>query len=238
MEKVIYKDLGRISYREAWDLQTSLHKELVDRKLENRARSKKGEDLVPQRHYLLFCEHPPVYTLGKSGSLDHLLLNEDDLTEQGFEFFKINRGGDITYHGPGQLVAYPMLDLRRRGIGIRRLVHEMEQAVIDQLAGYGIGAARRDAAPGVYVDGRKIAALGLRVRRGCTFHGLAFNVAMDLSPFTRIDPCGYAGLEVTQVSDLGGPADLETVGADFVAAFRRVLRYSEGVGDENPGKMP
>lgn len=124
-------------------------------------------------------------------------------------------------------MAYPLVDLRRRGIGIRCLVHEMEQAVIEQLADYGIQAGRRDKAPGVYVEGRKVAALGLRVRRGCTFHGLAFNVSMDLSPYNRINPCGYAGLEATQVADLGGPQDLERVGTDLVTAFCRVLRYSE-----------
>ncbi len=169
-----------------------------------------------------------MFTLGQAGRREHVLDAGD------IPLIQVDRGGQVTYHGPGQLVAYPMLDLRRRGIGIRRLVHELEQAVIEHLAGYGIRAARRQDAPGVYVAGRKIAALGLRVRRGCTFHGLAFNVAMDLSPFSRIDPCGYAGLEVTQVSELGGPDDLETVGADLVASLCRVLRYSEGSGGEKP----
>lgn len=166
-------------------------------------------------------EHPPVFTLGQAGRREHVLSPGD------IPVLQVDRGGQVTYHGPGQVVAYPLVDLRRRGIGIRCLVHEMEGAVIDQLAGYGIEAGRRDGAPGVYVAGRKIAALGLRVRRGCTFHGLAFNVNMDLSPFGRINPCGYAGLEVTQVADLGGPADPRQVGEDLVTAFCRVLRYSE-----------
>lgn len=179
-------------------------------------------------------EHPPVYTLGQAGRREHLLAPGD------IPVLDVDRGGQVTYHGPGQVVAYPMLDLRRRGIGIRRLVEGLEQAVIEQLAGYDIRAARRERAPGVYVDGRKIAALGLRVRRGCTFHGLAFNVAMDLSPFQRIDPCGYAGLEVTQVSDLGGPASLERIGGDLVTAFCRLLRYSvvENLAGSPPAAAP
>lgn len=181
---------------------------------------------------LWLVEHPPVFTLGQAGRREHVLDAGD------IPLIQVDRGGQVTYHGPGQVVAYPMLDLRRRGIGIRRLVHELERAVIEQLSGYGIRATRRDAAPGVYVDGRKVAALGLRVRRGCTFHGLAFNVAMDLSPFQRIDPCGYAGLEVTQVSKLGGPGNLERVGADLVTAFCRVLRYSEVGEADPPDKTP
>lgn len=176
---------------------------------------------------LWLVEHPPVFTLGQAGRREHVLDAGD------IPVLQVDRGGQVTYHGPGQLVAYPLVDLRRRGIGIRCLVHEMERAVIEQLADYGIRAGRRDKAPGVYVEGRKIAALGLRVRRGCTFHGLAFNVSMDLSPYNRINPCGYAGLEATQVADLGGPGDLEQVGMDLVTAFCRVLRYSE-VGDHGP----
>ncbi len=174
---------------------------------------------------LWLVEHPPVFTLGQAGRREHVLDPGD------IPVLQVDRGGQVTYHGPGQVVAYPLVDLRRRGIGIRCLVHEMERAVIEQLAGYGIEAGRRDKAPGVYVEGRKIAALGLRVRRGCTFHGLAFNVSMDLSPYNRINPCGYAGLEVTQVAELGGPADLEQVGSDLVTAFCRVLRYSEVTGE-------
>lgn len=172
-------------------------------------------------------EHTPVFTLGQAGRREHVLDAGD------IPVLQVDRGGQVTYHGPGQVVAYPLVDLRRRGIGIRRLVHDMERAVIEQLAGYGIPAERRDGAPGVYVEGRKIAALGLRVRRGCTFHGLAFNVNMDLSPYDRINPCGYAGLQATQVADLGGPPDPKRVGEDLVSAFCRVMRYSE-TGETGP----
>jgi lipoyl(octanoyl) transferase len=123
----------------------------------------------------------------------------------------VDRGGQVTYHGPGQIVGYPLLDLRRLGIGVRDLVCRIEQALIDTLAHWNIGAVRREGAPGVYVADAKIAALGLRVRRGCTFHGLAFNVAMDLEPFRRINPCGYQGLAVTQMVDLGGASSLRQV---------------------------
>src|ERR1700754_3107574 len=123
----------------------------------------------------------------------------------------VDRGGQVTYHGPGQIVAYPLLDLKRLKIGVREYVSRIEQAIIDTLAEWNLHAERRDGAPGVYVAGAKVAALGIRVRRGCTFHGLAFNVAMDLEPFRRINPCGYQGLQVTQVMDMGGPSSLTQV---------------------------
>src|SRR5690606_9071508 len=133
---------------------------------------------------------------------------------------KVDRGGQVTYHGPGQLVAYPLLDLRRVGIGVREYVCRIEQAIIDTLAGWNIPAQRRDGAPGVYVEsGAKIAALGIRVRNGRSFHGLAFNIAMDLEPFRRINPCGYAGLAVTSVVECGGPSSLHAAQAPLVAAL-------------------
>jgi lipoyl(octanoyl) transferase len=135
----------------------------------------------------------------------------------------VDRGGQVTYHGPGQIVAYPLIDLRRARLGVRELVDRIEQAVIDTLARWGIRAERREKAPGVYVNGSKIAALGLRVRRGCSFHGLAFNIAMDLTPFQRINPCGFQGLQVTQLVDLGGPGDSATVAPVLVAALARQL---------------
>ncbi|HEY5720672.1 MAG TPA: lipoyl(octanoyl) transferase LipB [Gammaproteobacteria bacterium] len=149
---------------------------------------------------LWLVEHPPVFTQGLNGRPEHLL----DPGE--IPVVPVDRGGQVTYHGPGQLVAYPLLDLRRRQLGVRELVLRLEFAVIDLLAGYGIEAVGRRDAPGVYVDGRKIASLGLRVRRGCSYHGLSLNVDLDLAPFARINPCGYAGLEVTRTADLGGPA--------------------------------
>jgi lipoyl(octanoyl) transferase len=150
---------------------------------------------TPDEIWLL--EHPPVYTLGQAGRREHLIA------ETGIPVVPIDRGGQITYHGPGQVVAYVLVDLRRRGYGIRDLVTRLEQAVIDLLAAQGVAAARLGGAPGVYVDGAKIAALGLRVRHGCTYHGLALNVDMDLAPFAAINPCGYPGMRVTQCRDLG-----------------------------------
>ena len=154
---------------------------------------------------LWMLQHDPVFTLGQAGRMEHVLA------PGAIPVIAVERGGQVTYHGPGQIVGYPLLDLRRLGIGIRELVNRIEQAMIDTLATWNIEAARREGAPGVYVAGAKIGALGLRVRRGCTFHGLAFNVAMDLEPFQRINPCGYAGLAVTQVCDLGGPGSIDVV---------------------------
>ena len=158
-------------------------------------------------------EHPPVFTQGQAGKPEHLIA------ETGIPVVPIDRGGQITYHGPGQVVAYVLVDLRRRGYGIRELVGRMEQAVIDFLETQGVAAARREGAPGVYVAGAKIAALGLRVRHGCTYHGLALNVDMDLAPFAAINPCGYPGLPVTQCRDLGielAPAQVGSALADLL----------------------
>jgi len=143
-----------------------------------------------------YLQHPPVFTLGLNGKPEHL-LNPGDIP-----VVHIDRGGQVTYHGPGQIVAYLLLDLHRRHGGVRLLVQQIEQALIDLLAEYQIGGERRAGAPGIYVAGRKIAALGLRIRRGLSYHGLALNVDMDLAPFERINPCGYAGMQVTQLSDL------------------------------------
>ncbi|MGD9172330.1 MAG: lipoyl(octanoyl) transferase LipB, partial [Candidatus Thiodiazotropha sp.] len=148
----------------------------------------------PDQLWLL--EHPPVFTLGQAGKTEHLLEPGD------IPVIKTDRGGQVTYHGPGQLIAYLMLDLRRAHIGVRSLVSHLEQAVISLLAEYGITATARRDAPGVYVAQHKIASLGLRVRRGCSFHGLSLNLDMDLTPFERIDPCGHPGLKVTQLADL------------------------------------
>lgn len=146
---------------------------------------------------LWWVEHPPVFTVGLNGKAEHLL------NPGGIDVIQVDRGGQVTYHGPGQVVLYLLVDLRRRGLGVRALVNLMEQAVIALLADHGITARARQDAPGVYVDGAKIASLGLRVRRGCSYHGLALNVDMDLEPFRRINPCGYPGLAVTQLRDLG-----------------------------------
>jgi lipoyl(octanoyl) transferase len=156
-------------------------------------------------------EHPPVYTLGFAGRAEHL-----PRAANGIPVVKTDRGGQITYHGPGQVVLYLLLDLRRRGLSVRPLVRIMEQAVIDLLAANGIAAAGRNEAPGVYVDGAKIAALGLRIRNNCCYHGIAFNVDMDLAPFRAIDPCGYPGLAVTQARDLGMAESPERLGEKLV----------------------
>ena len=155
---------------------------------------------TPDEIWLL--QHPPVYTLGQAGKPEHLLH------DNGIALVKIDRGGQITYHAPGQLVAYLLIDLKRRNLGVRELVSRMEQAVIDLLDSFDVQAQRRADAPGVYVRGAKIAALGLRIRHGCSYHGLALNVDMDLTPFGWINPCGYAGLAVTQTRDLGITASL------------------------------
>lgn len=169
---------------------------------------------------LWLVEHPPVFTQGQAGKAEHLLLPGD------IPVVQTDRGGQVTYHGPGQLVAYPLLDLRRLKIGVRDLVTAIEQTIVTTLAHYGIESAPKPDAPGVYVDGNKIASLGLRVRRGCSFHGLALNVAMDLSPFLRINPCGYQGLAMTQMGDLlPDPPSLAEVQAQLVADFARKLGY-------------
>ena len=166
---------------------------------------------------LWLVEHDPVFTLGQAGKPEHVLTPGD------IPVLRTNRGGQVTYHGPGQLVAYPLVDLRRLNIGVREFVCRIEQALIDTLAQWQIAAVRRDGAPGVYVGGAKIGALGLRVRRGCSFHGLAFNVAMDLEPFSRINPCGYHGLQVTSVVKCGGPSTLAEVKPVLVAQLSSQL---------------
>jgi lipoyl(octanoyl) transferase len=166
---------------------------------------------------LWILEHPPVFTLGRNGKQEHLL------DTGAIPVIQVDRGGQVTYHGPGQLVAYTLLDISRRQLGVQSLVRILEQVVIDLLADYGIDGRRRDKAPGVYVAGRKIAALGLRVRKGRAFHGLSFNIDMDLTPFAMINPCGYRGLEVTQLADLGVHTPLTTIAGEFRAHFEQLL---------------
>ncbi|MGH8401333.1 MAG: lipoyl(octanoyl) transferase LipB [Gammaproteobacteria bacterium] len=187
IEIPLLRELGRVEYEPTW-----------------RAMQQFTETRGPDtRDEIWFLEHPPVFTLGLAGKLEHVLAPGD------IPVIHIDRGGQVTYHGPGQLVVYPLIDLKRLKLGVRALVEGIENSVIDTLADLGIEAISKREAPGVYTpDGRKLASLGLRVRRGCTYHGLAFNVAMDLEPFTRINPCGYAGLQMTQVIDLGGPASV------------------------------
>jgi lipoyl(octanoyl) transferase len=168
---------------------------------------------------LWVLEHDPVFTLGQAGKMEHVLVPGD------IPVVPVDRGGQVTYHGPGQIVAYPLIDLRRVGVSVRELVHKIEQAIIDSLAHWDIRAARLDGAPGVYVGAAKIAALGLRVRRGCSFHGLALDVNMDLEPFQRINPCGYKGLAVTQMVDWGGPTRLADVEEVLIGEFCRQFGF-------------
>ena len=166
-------------------------------------------------------QHLPVFTQGQAGKAEHLLLPGDIPVVQA------DRGGQVTYHGPGQLVGYLLLDVRRLGFGVRELVNRIEHSLIDLLAGYGVEAAAKPDAPGVYVDGAKIASLGLRIRNGRSFHGLALNVDMDLEPFQRINPCGYAGLKMTQLRDLVGPVDFAEVMGRLRGELVQQLGYTQ-----------
>ena len=173
---------------------------------------------------LWLVQHPPVFTQGQAGKADHVLAPGD------IPVIQVDRGGQVTYHGPGQIVAYPLIDLRRRGLGVRDFVTRIEESIIRVLAHYGVDGRRVDGAPGIYVDGDKIASLGLRVRRGRSFHGLAFNIDMDLEPFQRINPCGYAGLQVTQLSALSD-AGLEEAEDRLVSELVALLGYSEVIDE-------
>lgn len=169
---------------------------------------------------LWLVQHPPVFTQGQAGKAEHVLAPGD------IPVIQVDRGGQVTYHGPGQIVAYPLVDIRRKGIGVREFVNRIEESIIGVLSLHGVHGQRMEGAPGIYVDGNKVASLGLRVRRGCTFHGLAFNIEMDLEPFQRINPCGYAGLQVTQLSDLA-EVTFEQAEQELVENLARQLGYSE-----------
>lgn len=184
------RELGRAEYEPTWRAMQAF----------TAARGPASED------ELWILEHPPIFTLGVSGRRNHVLAPGD------IPVLTVDRGGQVTYHGPGQVVAYTLVDLRRRGIGVRRMVSVLENTVIRVLASHGIAAHARREAPGVYVGEAKIAAVGLRVRRGCTYHGLALNVAMELEPFSRINPCGYPGLRVTDLREQGVELPLEAAG--------------------------
>jgi len=186
---IITRDLGLQAYQSVWEQMKTF----------TIART----DETPDEIWML--EHPPVYTQGQAGKAEHL-LNPGDIP-----VVQSDRGGQITYHGPGQLVAYVLLDIRRRNLGIRTLVSKLEQTLIALLSEYGINASIRCGAPGVYVDDMKIASIGLRVKNGCTYHGIALNVAMDLAPFNGINPCGYARLQMTQISEYDATATVSSV---------------------------
>jgi lipoyl(octanoyl) transferase len=212
MATLVTRDLGRRPLREVWaEMQ-----HFTD------ARESDTADEI------WFVEHDPVFTLGLNADRGHVLDAGD------IDVLQIDRGGQVTYHGPGQIVAYVMLDLRRLGIAIRPLVELLERTVIATAGNYGITARSRRDAPGVYVDGAKLAAIGLRVRRGCSYHGLALNVDMDLSPFTRINPCGMKDLPVTQLVDLGVSATLKQVRSDWLGQFERELAVYLEDADSKP----
>ncbi len=189
--------LGRVPYEPTW-----------------RAMQRYTEDRTPESpDRLWLLEHEPVFTLGMSADASHVLVPGD------IPVVQIDRGGQVTYHGPGQLVVYPLIDVRRARLGVRDLVTALERSVIDYAARFGIAAACRAGSPGVYVGERKLASVGLRIRRNGSYHGLALNVGMDLEPFSRINPCGYAGLRMTQLSELGGPREVAAMTADFAAVL-------------------
>lgn len=216
MRKVHFQDLGLLPYSEAWALQKRLFQETIDRKVANR-KLPEGEHVLTQDH-LIFCEHPHVYTLGKSGNQGHLLLNEEGLRDKGVEFFPIDRGGDITYHGPGQIVGYPIFDMDHHFTDIHRFLRTLEEAVIGTLEVYAIKAGRIEGLTGVWLDwkdpvkARKICALGIRASRWVTMHGFAFNVNTDLSYYDNIVPCGITDKGVTcMAKELGGLLDMNEV---------------------------
>jgi len=212
-KKVRFEDLGLIDYKQCWEYQEKLFVEIVERKRENRRENL--NNVTP--NYLLFCEHPHVYTLGKSGDKSNLLVNEESLKSRGATFYKINRGGDITYHGPGQIVGYPILDLDNFFTDIHKYLRLLEEAIILTLKEYGLEAERSEGETGVWFDvgtpkARKICAFGVKTSRWVTMHGFAFNVNSDLSYFENIIPCGIADKKVTSLKkELGKELDLEDV---------------------------
>ncbi|MFW5760654.1 MAG: lipoyl(octanoyl) transferase LipB [Cyclobacteriaceae bacterium] len=217
-KEVIFQDLGSIDYKKAWDYQESLFAEIIKIKTENRSKPVEKQELT--HNYLLFCEHPHVYTLGKSGSLQNLLVNEQQLKEKEATFYKINRGGDITYHGPGQLVGYPILDLDNFFTDIHKYMRLLEDSIIDTLAEYGITAGRIAGLTGVWLDHeekikpRKICAMGVRSSRWVTMHGFAFNINSNLDYFNYIVPCGISDKAVTSMQkELGRKIEMAEVAA-------------------------
>ncbi|MEM9671146.1 MAG: lipoyl(octanoyl) transferase LipB [Cyclobacteriaceae bacterium] len=216
-KQVNVQHLGLIDYAQAWDYQEKIFSETVQTKIANR---KQPDQQQTTQNYLLFCQHPPVYTLGKSGQEDHLLLSVKELAEKGIQYYPINRGGDITFHGPGQIVGYPILDLDHFFTDIHRYLRTLEEAVILTLANYGIDAGRIPGLTGVWIDyeqqknPRKICAMGVKSSRWVTMHGFALNVNTDLSYFDHIVPCGIKDKAVTSLEkELGGQQDLEEVTA-------------------------
>ena len=216
MQQVHFIDLGLTDYKQAWDYQESLFNEVVTAKINNRSLS--PDSIITTPSYLIFCEHPHVYTLGNTGDKDHLLISEQQLAEKNATYYKINRGGDITYHGPGQVVGYPILDLDNFFTDIHKYLRFLEEMVIRTLAEYGINAERSPGETGVWIDvenplkARKICAMGVRASRWVTMHGFALNVNVDLDYFGNIIPCGITDKAVTSLDkELGRKVDIEEV---------------------------
>ncbi len=211
-----FHDLGSIEYKKAWDYQEKLFYENVEKKKKNLKLP--SEYKTQTKNYLLFCEHPHVFTLGKSGSENNLLVNKEKLISKGATFFRTNRGGDITYHGPGQIVGYPIIDLENFSLSVRKYIFSIEEAIIETLKEYEIPAERLEGATGVWIDSssqqkpQKICAIGVRSSRWITMHGFAFNINTDLSFYNYINPCGFTDKAVTSMEkELGKKQDLDAV---------------------------
>ena len=236
MNLVQFHDLGHIDYQEAWELQESLLRVNVGMKLAAGAKANPAK--VPTQHHLLFCEHPPVYTLGKSGKADHLLLDETGLKARGVQFFRINRGGDITYHGPGQITGYPIFDLEKFRTDIGWYLRSLEDIMIRLLADYGLSGERSDGETGVWLDiggtrPRKICAMGVRCSRWVSMHGFALNVNTDLSYFDHIVPCGIRDKGVTSLqAELGREVPMQEVKDKLRALFADQFAFSY---EKSPG---
>ncbi len=220
-KKVNFQNLGRIRYKEAWDLQEELFQSVVDAKIHNS---------LTRPQYLLFCEHEPVYTLGKSGNRQNLLIAEQVCKSKNIDYYPIDRGGDITFHGPGQLVAYPIIDMEEFRVGVKSYVHKLEDVVIHTLQSYGIAGEKDEKAMGVWIDAqyparaRKICAIGVRTSRFVTMHGLALNVNTDLTYFNYINPCGFTDRAVTSMQkELGREVDFHEVSGRMKEAFAVVF---------------
>jgi lipoyl(octanoyl) transferase len=225
--QVKVQNLGLVDYKQAWDYQEELLKMAVDIKIENR---KSNQSVLPAQN-ILFCEHPHVYTLGKSGAAEHLLMTEENLTQIDAQYYKINRGGDITYHGPGQLVMYPILDLEQFFTDIHKYMRFLEEAVIQTLAYFGISASRYDGLTGVWLDAqkpnaRKICAMGVKCSRWVTMHGIALNVNPDLTYFNHIVPCGIEDKAVTSMAkEMSSSPDFNEVQKILIQKMSEVFQF-------------
>ena len=232
-QSIFLQDLGLIEYASAWELQEQLLQKNLVQKAEVSRRMREGEEVsaeVPTTHYLLFCEHPPVFTLGKSGKMEHVLLNEAERAAKGIAFYPTNRGGDITFHGPGQLVGYPILDLEKFYTDIGKYLRNLEEVIILTMADYGLKGERSPGETGVWLDPfekgreRKICAMGVRCSRWITMHGFAFNINTDLSYFDAIIPCGIKDKQVTSLErELGYPVSLDEVKEKVRMNFEKVF---------------